>query len=98
MMDAARWKAGVKRFLFWLFYYSGLELLVARCIKIDAAAVIMYHGVCNDSRLPPEVDFHLTADAFEEKAVRINQTLSQRLRIVRIFGNDIVLAGWSWIG
>jgi peptidoglycan/xylan/chitin deacetylase (PgdA/CDA1 family) len=64
-MEGSRWKAGVKRFLFWLFYYSGLELLIARCIKVDAAAVIMYHGVCNDSRLPPEVDFHLTADTFD---------------------------------
>jgi peptidoglycan/xylan/chitin deacetylase (PgdA/CDA1 family) len=65
MTARPRWKAGVKRILFWFFYYSRLELLVARCINVDAAAVIMYHGVCNDSRLPPEVDFHLTPDAFE---------------------------------
>jgi len=65
MTARPRWKAGVKRILFWLFYYSGLELLVARCINVNAAAVIMYHGVCSDSRLPPEVDFHLTPDDFD---------------------------------
>ena len=61
-----RWKTRLKRIAFRLFYHSGLELLVARSIKVNAAAMIMYHGVCDNSRLPPEVDFHLSAATFEQ--------------------------------
>lgn len=59
------WKSTVKRALFRLAYYSGLELLLARLVPANAAAIVMFHGVCDDSRLPPEVDFHLTSEAFE---------------------------------
>jgi peptidoglycan/xylan/chitin deacetylase (PgdA/CDA1 family) len=58
-------KLWIKRLLFRLLYYSGVELLLARSVKVNAAAVIMYHGVCDDSRLPPEVDFHLPRSVFE---------------------------------
>lgn len=61
------WKLRVKRFLYRLFYYSGLEFLVARCLRVNAAAVIMYHGVCDASFLPPEVDFHLPSRNFEQQ-------------------------------
>src|ERR1017187_3184910 len=54
-----RWKAWLKRAAFRLLYYSGLELLVARSLRVNAAAVIMYHGVCDASQLPPEVGFPL---------------------------------------
>ena len=60
-----RCKIRLKRLLFRLFYFSGLELLLVRALKVNAAAVIMYHGVCEDSQLPPEVDFHLTRSEFD---------------------------------
>jgi peptidoglycan/xylan/chitin deacetylase (PgdA/CDA1 family) len=60
-----RWKAWLKRAAFRLLYYSGLELLVARSLRVNAAAVIMYHGVCDASQLPPEVDFHLNSSIFD---------------------------------
>jgi peptidoglycan/xylan/chitin deacetylase (PgdA/CDA1 family) len=60
-----RWKTWIKRAAFRLSYYSGLELLITRSLPVDAAAVIMYHGVCDASRLPPEVDFHLKSSTFD---------------------------------
>ena len=36
-------------------------------IHADAAAVIMYHGVCDDSKLPEQVGFHLTPQVFERQ-------------------------------
>lgn len=59
------WKTRLKRAAFRLLYYSGLELLVARSLRVNAAAVIMYHGVCDTSQLPPEVDFHLNSSIFD---------------------------------
>ena len=40
----------------------------------------------------------LAANAFVEKASRINQTLSERLRIVGIFRDDIEFAYRRWVG
>ena len=57
----------LKRILYRLFYYSGVEFLAARCLRVNAAAVIMYHGVCDNPQLPPEVDFHLTRRDFERQ-------------------------------
>ena len=59
------WKTWVKRSAFRLAYYSGLELLIAKTLPVNAAAILMYHGVCDNSCLPGEVDFHLNVPAFE---------------------------------
>lgn len=59
------WKTWVKRSAFRLAYYSGLEVLIARTLPVNAAAILMYHGVCDNSCLPGEVDFHLKIPAFE---------------------------------
>lgn len=59
------WKTWVKRSTFRLAYYSGLEFVVAKTLPVNAAAILMYHGVCDNSCLPGEVDFHLKSAAFE---------------------------------
>ncbi len=72
------WKTWVKRTVFRLTYYSGIEWLIARCVPCNAAVIVMYHGVCDDSRLPPEVDFHLKSAVFD----RHMRMLKRRYQVV----------------
>lgn len=85
------WKTRLKRIVFRVFYYSGLELLVARSLRVNAAAVIMYHGVCDTSRLPPEVDFHLKTSVFERHIRMLKRrypVVPLRRLLERIEGGD----------
>lgn len=57
-------KSRLKSAFFFFLYYSGIELLLAKLVRANAAAIIMYHGICEDSPLPEEIDFHLTSRDF----------------------------------
>ncbi len=73
-----RWKTWVKRAAYRFAYYSGLEYLISRSLPVNAAVILMYHGVSDRSRLPAEVDFHLTTAAFERQM----RMLKRRYRVV----------------
>ena len=53
-------KHRIKTVLFFLLYYSGLEFLISKLISCDAAAILMYHGVCESPRMPEDINFHVT--------------------------------------
>ncbi|HLH06304.1 MAG TPA: polysaccharide deacetylase family protein [Terriglobales bacterium] len=57
----------VKAAFFIFLYYSGIERLLARLIRPNAIAVLMYHGVCDRAVLPPEINFHLPPCEFEQQ-------------------------------
>ena len=60
---ASRIKAAV---LFGL-YYSGVEWLLARLLRVDAVAVLMYHGVCDGTSIPPSINFHVSRKGFDRQ-------------------------------
>ena len=59
-------------------YYSGLEWLLARLIPVDAAAVLMYHGVCDNAPIPEQINFHVEGALFDLQM----RLLKRRYRIV----------------
>jgi len=59
-------KDAVKNVLFFLMYYSGVEFIVSKLISCDAAAILFYHGVCESSRIPKDIDFHVTPRMFDQ--------------------------------
>jgi peptidoglycan/xylan/chitin deacetylase (PgdA/CDA1 family) len=71
-------KAILKHVLSFVAYYSGIEFLLARLLSVNAAAVIMYHGVCQGSKLPADIDFHLAPRDFERQL----RFLTSRYRVV----------------
>lgn len=70
----------IKSVLFFLLYYTGIEWLLARLLPVRAAAVLMYHGVCDQASLPPDINFHLPRREFEQQM----RALKSRYRIVSI--------------
>jgi peptidoglycan/xylan/chitin deacetylase (PgdA/CDA1 family) len=60
-------KSWIKSVVFFCLYYSGLEWLFARMIRVNAAAILMYHGVCDDAPMPAHINFHLDRDMFERQ-------------------------------
>ncbi|HEX6894664.1 MAG TPA: polysaccharide deacetylase family protein [Bryobacteraceae bacterium] len=72
------WKGWIKPALFFCLYYSGLEWLLARLIRADAAAILMYHGVCDDAPMPRHINFHHQRASFERQM----RVLKRRYRVV----------------
>lgn len=60
-------KHWIKSAVFFLLYYTGIEWLLARLAPVNAAAVLMYHGVCDQRHIPEPIDFHLPRDVFERQ-------------------------------
>ena len=60
----ARGKAVVKSLLYFVLYYTGIEFLLTRTVSVNAAAVLMYHGVTDSSFMPPHIDFHIPVGIF----------------------------------
>lgn len=60
-------KHWIKSAVFFVLYYTGIEWLLARLVPANAAAVLMYHGVCDQRHIPPHIDFHLPRDVFEQQ-------------------------------
>ena len=60
-------KRRIKSVVFFCLYYSGLEWLLSRLIRVDATAILMYHGVCDESPMPPDLNFHLKRSVFEHQ-------------------------------
>jgi peptidoglycan/xylan/chitin deacetylase (PgdA/CDA1 family) len=82
-------KRAIKSALFFCLYYSGLEYLLARLVSANAVAVLMYHGVCEKSIMPPEIDFHLSPTVFDQHM----KTLKKRYPFVSLQQLSDVLAG-----
>lgn len=78
------WKRRLKSVIFFCLYYSGLEWLLARLIHADAAAILMYHGVCDNSPLPRHINFHHKRRVFEAQM----RLLKRRYRVVPLI--DVV--------
>src|ERR1700757_21362 len=72
------WKLRLKSVVYFCLYWTGLEWLVARMIRVDAAAILMYHGVCDSSLMPTHINFHHTQRIFERQM----RLLKRRYRIV----------------
>ena len=70
-------KTRIKSAAFFCLYYSGLEWLLARSIPVNAVAVLMYHGVCDDPPLPPHINFHHRRSVFERQM----RLLKRRYRV-----------------
>src|SRR6266851_4632452 len=77
-------KQWIKSAVFFCLYYSGLEWLLARLLRTDGVAVLMYHGVCDDAPLPPSINFHLEREIFERQM----RVLKQRYRVIPL--SDVV--------
>jgi peptidoglycan/xylan/chitin deacetylase (PgdA/CDA1 family) len=71
-------KRRIKSAIFFCLYYSGLEWLLARLIRADAAAILMYHGVCDNAPMPPQINFHHSGRSFERQM----RLLKSRYRVV----------------
>ena len=71
-------KRSIKSAIFFCLYFSGLEWLLARLIHVRAVAMLMYHGVCESTALPPHIDFHIRPRAFERQM----RALKSRYRVV----------------
>jgi peptidoglycan/xylan/chitin deacetylase (PgdA/CDA1 family) len=79
-MAFARFRKTVKRILFHTLYYSGVERVLVRLLRANAAVVVMYHGVCSNPALPAEVCFHLSPELF----ARHLAFLTRRYRIISL--------------
>lgn len=77
-------KRFVKSALFFVLYYSRIEWVLARLIRPRAAAILMYHGVCNATSLPPEINFHLPCEEFAQQM----RALKSRYRVVSL--DDVI--------
>lgn len=73
-------KRHLKSAIFFALYYSGLEWLLARILPVNAAAVLMYHGVANCAEIPPEINFHVRPDVFERQM----RALKKRYRVITL--------------
>jgi peptidoglycan/xylan/chitin deacetylase (PgdA/CDA1 family) len=71
-------KRRLKSAIFFVLYYTGIEWFLARLIPANAVAVLMYHGVCDDAAIPPEINFHLPWRIFERQM----RALKRRYRVV----------------
>lgn len=71
-------KHGIKSAVFFLLYYTGVEWLLARLVPVNAAAVLMYHGVCDQRHIPEHIDFHLPRNVFERQM----RALKRRYHVV----------------
>jgi peptidoglycan/xylan/chitin deacetylase (PgdA/CDA1 family) len=60
-------KNRLKAAVFFCLYYTGLEWLFARIIRVRAVAILMYHGVCDRAPIPPSINFHLESKLFERQ-------------------------------
>jgi peptidoglycan/xylan/chitin deacetylase (PgdA/CDA1 family) len=79
-------KNRLKAAFFFCLYYSGLEWLFARAIRVRAVAILMYHGVCDRAPIPPGINFHLSSRAFERQM----RALKQRYDVTSM--SDVVAA------
>jgi peptidoglycan/xylan/chitin deacetylase (PgdA/CDA1 family) len=70
-------KTRIKSAAFFCLYYSGLEWLLARWIPVNAVAVLMYHGVCDEPPMPPHINFHHRRSVFERQM----RLLKRRYRV-----------------
>lgn len=61
------WKRRIKSVVYFCLYFTGLEFVLARLIRAEAAAILMYHGVCDDSPMPQHINFHHTRRVFERQ-------------------------------
>ena len=84
MFRVSNMKRLVKSALFFVLYYSGIEWVLARLIKPRAVAILMYHGVCDQAALPPEINFHLPRKEFAQQM----RALKSRYRVVAL--DDVV--------
>lgn len=73
-------KNRLKSAIFFALYYSGLEWLLARILPVNAAAVLMYHGVADCAEIPPEINFHVRPDIFERQM----RALKRRYRVIAL--------------
>ena len=74
------WASRVKTAVLFGLYYSGIEWLLARLLRVDAVAVLMYHGVCDGSAIPPSIDFHVSRRGFERQM----RALKRRYPVIRL--------------
>jgi peptidoglycan/xylan/chitin deacetylase (PgdA/CDA1 family) len=72
------WKPRLKFVVYFCLYWTGLEWLLARLIRVDAAAILMYHGVCDNSAMPSHINFHHNRRMFERQM----RLLKRRYRVV----------------
>ena len=79
-------KARLKSAIFFCLYYSGLEWVAARLLRVNAVAMLMYHGVCDEAPIPPEINFHVGRAVFERQM----RALKRRYRVIRL--QDLVTA------
>lgn len=77
-------KQWIKSAAFFCLYYSGLEWLLARLLRTESVAVLMYHGVCDDAPMPPAINFHLDGKVFERQM----RVLKRRYRVIPL--SDVV--------
>lgn len=71
-------KHGIKLAAFFLLYYSGIEWLLSRLLRLPYVAILMYHGVCDDAPMPAHINFHVARDVFERQM----HALKRRYRIL----------------
>ena len=79
-------KSHLKAVAFFCLYYSGLEWLFARIIRVRAVAILMYHGVCDRAAIPPSINFHVDSRVFERQM----RALKRRYKINTV--GDVVAA------
>lgn len=72
------WKSRLKSAVCFCLYWTGVEWLLARLIRVDAAAILMYHGVCDNSPMPSHINFHHNRRMFERQM----RLLKRRYRVV----------------
>jgi peptidoglycan/xylan/chitin deacetylase (PgdA/CDA1 family) len=60
-------KHTLKKAIYVGLYYSGLERILTRFLRVDAAVIIMYHGVAEQVSMPTEVNFHATGRELERQ-------------------------------
>jgi len=79
-------KERIKSALFFVFYYSGVEWVLARLVRPKGVAVLMYHGVCDHAAIPDHINFHLEESVFERQM----RALARRYPVVPLA--DVVTA------
>ena len=77
-------KRRLKSAIFFALYYTGVEWLLARLLPVNAVAMLMYHGVCDNAAIPPEINFHLPGRIFDRQM----RALRRRYRVVPLI--DVV--------
>jgi peptidoglycan/xylan/chitin deacetylase (PgdA/CDA1 family) len=71
-------KLTLKKVLYVSLYYSGLERLLTRLLRVDAAVILMFHGVAEQVSMPPEVNFHIPSKTLD----RLLQMLTRRYGVI----------------